>query len=330
MTTTHPFAEFIEILGRGKNGSRSLSFDEAWRAMTMVMRDEVEAVQLGAFLMLLRVKEESPEELAGFARAARQALPGQPPTGVQLDWPSYAGKRRQLPWFVLSAQLLAHNGIPVFMHGSRGRKPDRIYTEQAITALGLPVCMDFAMATTEIARRGFAYVPLQNFAPRLQQIMDLRALLGLRSPINTLLRVLNPSDAPYLLQSTFHPNYREIHQQTALLLRHPHMAVFKGESGEIERDPDRECDVYAVHNEVATIEHWPPMFAKGRHLKDEKMDITRLAALWRGDIDDEYGTAAVIGTTAIVLRLLQRAAGPQQALQQAGDLWQARPRQHFD
>ena len=77
----------------------------------MILAGRVLPEQLGAFLMLLRVKEESPEEIAGFVRAARASM--RPPAGaphVDLDWSSYAGKGRQLPWFILSALLLARNG----------------------------------------------------------------------------------------------------------------------------------------------------------------------------------------------------------------------------
>ena len=62
----HPFAQFIRIIGKGKNGARSLTFEEAYEAFSMILKDEVLDVQLGAFLMLLRVKEESVDELAGF------------------------------------------------------------------------------------------------------------------------------------------------------------------------------------------------------------------------------------------------------------------------
>ena len=70
----HPFARFINILGRGKTLTRSLTIDEAERAMAMVLAGETLPEQLGAFLMLLRVKEESPEEIAGFVRAAMDQL----------------------------------------------------------------------------------------------------------------------------------------------------------------------------------------------------------------------------------------------------------------
>ena len=54
----HPFAQFVRIIGKGKNGARSLSFDEAYQAFQMILKNEVLDVQLGAFLMLLRLKED--------------------------------------------------------------------------------------------------------------------------------------------------------------------------------------------------------------------------------------------------------------------------------
>ena len=69
----HPFAEYIRILGKGKKGSRPLTQEEAYQSMKMIMAGEVLPVQLGAFLMLMRVKEETPEELAGFVLAARES-----------------------------------------------------------------------------------------------------------------------------------------------------------------------------------------------------------------------------------------------------------------
>ncbi len=61
--------------------------------MKMILSEQVLPIQLGAFLMLMRVKEETPEELAGFVLAAREScnLAGNA-TKVDLDWSSYAGK----------------------------------------------------------------------------------------------------------------------------------------------------------------------------------------------------------------------------------------------
>ena len=70
----HLFARYIKILARGKTKSRPFTEEEAETAMDMVMAGDVRGEQLGAFLMLLRFKEETPEEVAGFVRSVRSSL----------------------------------------------------------------------------------------------------------------------------------------------------------------------------------------------------------------------------------------------------------------
>jgi len=152
-TAEHPFAQYVRILGKGKTSSRSLTLEEARDAMAMIVAGEVEPVQLGAFLMLLRVKEESPDELAGFVMAARAGLQaarddalaqaGQNAIQVDLDWSSYAGKRKHYPWFLLAVKILAAQGIRVFMHGASGHTINRLYTEAVLPSLDLPVCQQW-------------------------------------------------------------------------------------------------------------------------------------------------------------------------------------------
>lgn len=79
--------------------------------------------------MLLRVKEESIDELAGFVQATKDQLHFAP-LKVDLDWSSYAGKRKHYPWFLLAALTLAHHGYKIVMHGASGHTINRVYTEQ--------------------------------------------------------------------------------------------------------------------------------------------------------------------------------------------------------
>ena len=115
--TEHPFAPYVRILGKGKTGSRSFDRQEAAAAFSMILRNEVEPLQLGAFLMLLRVKEETGEELAGFVDACRQQM-AQPQASLtaDLDWSSYAGKKHQHPWYLLAMLLLAADGHLSLIH----------------------------------------------------------------------------------------------------------------------------------------------------------------------------------------------------------------------
>lgn len=320
MTEEHPFAQYIRTLGKGRHGSRSFTRDEAFAAMNMILRGEVEPVQLGAFLMLLRVKEETAEELAGFVSAARTfALPAVVPS-VDLDWSSYAGKRRQLPWYVLSALLLASRGISVFMHGMKSGG-DRVHTVDALKSLDIEASNSLNDALHAVSKNGFAFLGFDRLSPKLQEIMDLRRLFGLRSPVHTIARMLNPAGAHLSIQGIFHPGYLDSHQQAGKLLEE-NMVVFKGEGGEAERNPDLVCKVRTVLDGELNEEEWPALFAT-RHVKDEEMDVARIGKLWRGEIDDEFGRMSVIGTAAIALKALKRIS-MKDAEKMAEEWWESR------
>ena len=320
----HPFAKFIQILGKGQRGARDLTLQEAEQAMSMILSGQVEPVQLGAFLMLMRVKEETAEEVAGFARAVRNSL-ARPDglTTVDLDWASYAGKRRQLPWYLLSALLLSSHGIRVLMHGIGGGSEDRIYVPQAMQALGLKTADSLEDACVQIAHNQFAFIPLHALNGELERILGLKSLLGLRSPVHTIIRMLNPLAAPASIMGIFHPGYDVTHQRAAALLGDHNLAVFKGEGGEAERNPDAPCNVKMLLDGNMLEEEWPALFGS-KHMKDESMDASRLAKLWRGDIEDEYGNASVLGTAAIALRALGHAHSVADAEAQAAQLWKSR------
>jgi anthranilate phosphoribosyltransferase len=322
----HAFAPFVRILGKGKSGSRSLSQAEAQQAFSMILRAEVEPLQLGAFLMLLRVKEESPEELAGFVQACRDAMLKPPqPLAVDLDWSSYAGKRRQLPWFVLSALLLAQAGYRVLIHGCDGHTPDRLYTEQAMRALNLPVAGSWEACAAQLDQHQLSYLPLRAFLPELNELMLLRPLLGLRSPVNTLARLLNPLRAAHSIQSVFHPAYGPLHQAADTLLGQSSALVFKGDSGEVEVKPQADTQLLFTREQCSYSSDIPRCITE-RVDAEPELNPQLLAALWRGDHHHRYGEAAVIRTCAAALLLLQPEWGLAQALEYAQSLWQQRKR----
>ncbi|MCB1842829.1 MAG: glycosyl transferase family protein, partial [Halioglobus sp.] len=286
--TEHPFAQYVRILGKGKTGSRSLDREEARDAFGMLLCGEAEPVQVGAFLMLLRVKEESPQEIAGFVEACRanMLLPS-PELQADLDWSSYAGKRHQHPWFILSMLLLAQAGYRVFVHGSAGHTPGRLYTEQAMRALGLPVADNWSAVEHNLDSTGISYLPLKHICPVLDDILQLKPLLGLRSPVNTLTRMLNPLAARASIQSIFHPAYAAIHQQADRLLGQQRALVFKGESGEIEVKPQADTRIFLLE-QSSQRELLAQRALAERVAPVREPDTNPLLALWRGDVIDPY------------------------------------------
>jgi len=325
MQEQHPFSKFIAILARGKTKQRHLTVEEATEAMTMLVAGETEPEQMGAFLMLQRLMEETSEEIAGFTLGSRHNMqfPDDIPA-VDIDWSSYAGKRRQLPWFILSALVLARNGHKVFMHGTEGHTPGRIYTRECLEALSIPVADSYGAAASHIRASNFAYMPLEVISPKLREMINLRPILGLRSPVHSFTRMLNPFKAPVMINGIFHRGFMDIHAGAAVLLEQPHMCVFRGEGGEPERRPGKTCEVWSVHDGKVSEERWPAILDDPRQSPDETMNIDDLAAIWHGTQENDYAEAAICGTLAIALHTMQVADSIEQAEAKAREMWDNR------
>ncbi|MGH8437229.1 MAG: glycosyl transferase family protein [Pseudomonas sp.] len=317
--TEHPFAQYVRILGKGKRGARNMTQDEAREAMGMLLDGKVEDTQLGAFLMLMRHKEESPEELAGFTQAVRSRLDA-PAIAVDLDWPTYAGKKRHLPWYLLAAKCLANNGIRILMHGGGAHTAGRLYSEQLLELLGIPLCRDWVSVGQTLEQQNLAFIPLGDWMPQLQRMIELRNTLGLRSPIHSLARVLNPLHARCGLQSIFHPGYQAAHREASQLLG-DNSIVIKGDGGEIEINPDVSSHLYGTAGGNSWDEEWPALSAQ-RHVKPERLEPGHLRAFWNGEAENDYGRLAVQATMALALRGLGRPR--EEAFVQAEQYWGAR------
>ncbi len=307
------FAEFVATLGRGPGRSRALSRAEAREAFGLVLRGEADPVQLGAFLMLLRYRGEDPGEVTGLVEAARAHAGLPAPIGAALDWPSYgAGRTRGAPWFLLAALALAQSGTSVLMHGSN-RFSHGIGVPEALAALGVPVAGSTAEAAQQVARHRFAYLPLDRLLPEADRLLELRALLGLRSPVNTVVRLLDPAGAPAGVDGVFHPAYLDVHMGVAERLGRPRLAVLKGGGGEAERNPAKQAAVHlwtGTRSEVA----FPALAGT-----PERGDLARLVAVWRG----EAAEPTVLATLGMALFAAGRASAADTD-RMAAELWAAR------
>ena len=84
-----------------------------------------------------------------------------------------------------------------------------------------------------------------------------------------------------------------------------------------------ECLAQSVHDGVLSEETWPALFPR-RHVKPEILEPKQLIQVWRGEIDDEFAEASIIGTTAVALKLLAKADTQESAQQLASEYWQKR------
>lgn len=311
-------APYVRILGRGPGRSRSLTRDEAREAMSLMLTGAAAPEALGALLMLLRMKGEVAEEIAGFAEAA-QATCG---TGcaADLDWPSYAaGRTRGLPWFLLSARLVAQAGHRVVLHGFNGADAA---VRAGLAPTGIPTAETAEAASRLMDRDGLVYRPVETMAPALFGLLSLRDIFGLRSCVNTVCRMLNPSRARASVQGVFHPSYRLLQADAAQLLGWDALCVIKGGGGEFERNPAKEIAGFGLRKGLRWEASAPALTAETRRMNDGERDPAALTALWCGARVDPFAEAIVTGTAALALQTLGVAA-PQET---AETLWQQRDR----
>lgn len=318
-------APYIQAVGRGPSRGRSLSLAEAADAMTRILEGTAAPEAVGALLMLLRFRGETAEEVAGFVEAVRARTVAWRDLGAALDWPTYAaGRSRGLPLFLMSARLVARAGYPVVLHGWNSHQDGIADVRTALPAVGITVAETAETARSALVGQGIVYLPLEAVCPEALAVLRLREVLGLRSSINTVLRLANPTAAPAAVQGVFHPSYRLLQQDAAHLLGDRDMLVLKGGGGEFERHPAKTIDLYGLRAGEAVEYIAPPLVDEKRRLAESDIAPDRFAALWNGEVEDAFAGHVVVGTAAAALVAVEAYASLEAATRAAEELWAAR------
>lgn len=201
-------AKYLKDIGRGAAGARALSRDNARDLMTAVLAGRTSDAQNGAFVMAMRMKGETLDELVGFLDAVQAAcipvVSAQPVVLV----PSYNGSRKLPNLSPLLALWLAREGQQVLVHGPLA-DPARVTTASVLHDLGLAPCSNAQDIAGAWSRREPAFVPTGVLCPPLQSLLDLRRVIGLRGPGHTVAKMINPvQGAPALrLVNHTHPEF---------------------------------------------------------------------------------------------------------------------------
>jgi anthranilate phosphoribosyltransferase len=227
---------YIKEIGRGKDGARALTREQAADLMGQVLDGQVSDLEIGAFCLAMRIKGETPAEMAGFIDAAQQRLQHfeGPATAPTLVIASYNGSRK-LPLFTpLLAGLMARQGFAVLVHGST-TEGSRVTSEQVFSAMGISP----AQRPTRLDAGRVVYAPTAVLSPALQSLLDVRRVVGLRNPAHSLVKMLNPMQGSALLVcSHTHPEYA-VSMTHTLSLMQANALLLRGTEGEPVADPRR-------------------------------------------------------------------------------------------
>jgi anthranilate phosphoribosyltransferase len=216
-------SQYIKEIGRGKQGARSLSREHAADLFRQVLDGAVTDLEVGAFCMAMRIKGETPEEMAGFLDATHARMHHVPAGGeTVVVLPSYNGARKLPLLTPLLALLLARRGLPVLIHGT-ATESARVGVTDVLQALDIaPLSAIRAIAPGELV-----FIPTELLCPGLKRLLEVRRTIGLRNSSHSLVKLMNPCNGPAVIVSSYtHPEYAvamgavfELLGSTALLLR---------------------------------------------------------------------------------------------------------------
>jgi anthranilate phosphoribosyltransferase len=228
-------APYIREIGRGKDGARALSREQARDLFGQVLYGAASDLEVGAFCIAMRVKGETPQEMAGFLDATYARMT-RVPAGERplVVLPSYNGARKLPLLTPLLALLVARRGLPVLVHGTR-TESSRVFVSDVLEALGIAPGNE----VRAIAPQEVAYLPTALLCPGLERLLEVRRTIGVRNSSHSLVKLVNPCAGDAVIVGSYtHPEYAvsmgavyELMRSTAMLLR--------GTEGEPVADPRR-------------------------------------------------------------------------------------------
>ena len=241
-------SHYIKDIGRGKDGARALGREQAADLMGQVLDQQVSDLELGAFCIAMRIKGETPEEMAGFLDATHARLSkvatNQVPTVVL---PSYNGARKLPVLTPLLALLLAREGVAVVVHGS-ATEDKRVSSQAVLAELG----MGTAGPTPQVKAGEVVFMPTGALNAGLDRLLAVRRVVGLRNPGHSLVKLMNPCDGPALVVSSYtHPEYLQSMSAT-FALTGQHALLLRGTEGEPVADA-RRTPAMDVFNQGQTL-----------------------------------------------------------------------------
>jgi anthranilate phosphoribosyltransferase len=196
-----------EAIGAIVDG-RTLNVETAYAVMLSIMDGEATPSQLAGFLVGLRMKGETVEELTGFARAMRErsALIAPKVEGRLTDTCGTGGAPiKTFNVSTLSAFVAAGAGIPIAKHGNRA-VTSRSGSADVLEALGADLSLDPQRVCALIEHVGVGFLFAPNFHPAMKHAIVPRKELGLRTVFNLLGPLTNPAGAQAQVLGVYHPS----------------------------------------------------------------------------------------------------------------------------
>jgi anthranilate phosphoribosyltransferase len=245
----------LREVGRGKRGSRDLTYEEALLAAEAILGGVATPAQIGAFLVAERMKMESADELRAFIHALqrRSRLHS---IGPSLDCAGpYDGRTRTFLATFPTAFVLAACGLKTTLHGSPSLPPKwGVTLHEVLDALDLhPENASERVLLAAAEQTGFLYVPTERWCKPLARLRSLRQELGLRTVFNTAEKLIRFTAAPYMAVGVFHGTVFEKITNVLIEMGVQRGIVVQGMEGSEDAAVDRKTRAYVIRDGVSEL-----------------------------------------------------------------------------
>ena len=197
--------EAIEALVDGQ----SLSMDQAAQAMNEIMNGEATPSQFGAFVTALRLKGETPDEIAGMAQVMREKSLHVRVDGPLVDTCGTGGDRSSSFNISTTAAFVAAGaGVKVAKHGNRAMS-GACGSADVLDALGVKIDLSPEGVQRCLEEVGFGFMFAQRYHPSMRFAAGPRREIGIRTVFNVLGPLTNPAGARTHLLGVADPSVGE-------------------------------------------------------------------------------------------------------------------------
>lgn len=199
------FKTYLSDLEQG----HSLSEDQAEAAFDLVLEGDATPSQMGAFLMGLRIKGETVEEITGAVKVMRaKSTKIQAPHGAMDIVGTGGDSSGTYNISTASALVVAGAGVPVAKHGNRAAS-SKTGSADVLTALGIDLDADFSKIEQSIAAANIGFMMAQRHHKAMRNVGPTRVELGIRTLFNILGPLSNPANVKRLLVGVYDPTRLE-------------------------------------------------------------------------------------------------------------------------
>ena len=229
---------------------KDLSREEAREVMSEVMRGEATPGQIGGFLVALRLKGETADEITGCAEAMREhVLPVRPQRDDLVDTAGTGGDAAQtLNISTAAAIVAAAAGAAVAKHGNRAVS-SASGSADVIEALGfrLELSPERIARSIDLYGFGFMFAPVHH--PAMRHAAHVRRELGMRTVFNLIGPLTNPAGARAQVMGVYSAEVARTVAEVLALLGATRAFVVHGAGGVDELSPAGPNLVYEVVGE---------------------------------------------------------------------------------